>query len=130
MAQTNLKIKDRSPNLSLGFTTGKIYIICRTKNTIFQLCNEKLQPKFKESVGFYSKNSKKHTLFACITAARGFGEKIQQMGLKEAHVVLKGINLFREGSVRNIAMFIKVLSLEDRTSLEHGGCRKPGPRKY
>ena len=80
------------------------------------------------SSGF--KGAKKSTPFAAQTAARTVALKAVELGMDKIEVVLKGRGNGRESSIRAFrSAGLTVLSIEDKTSIPHNGCRPPKKRR-
>ena len=80
------------------------------------------------SSGF--KGSRKSTPFAAQVAATRVGQMVEEYGLKNLEVRVKGPGPGRESAVRalNNAGF-KVTSISDVTAIPHNGCRPPKKRR-
>lgn len=80
------------------------------------------------SCGF--KGSRKSTPFAAQVAASRAGEMVQEYGVKNLEVCVKGPGPGRESAVRalNNAGF-KITSIADVTPIPHNGCRPPKKRR-
>ena len=80
------------------------------------------------SSGF--KGSRKSTPFAAQVAATRVGEMVQEYGLRNLEVRVKGPGPGRESAVRalNNAGF-KVTAITDVTPIPHNGCRPPKKRR-
>jgi len=80
------------------------------------------------SSGF--KGSRKSTPFAAQVAATRVGEMVQEYGLKNLEVRVKGPGPGRESAVRglNNAGF-KITAISDVTPIPHNGCRPPKKRR-
>jgi small subunit ribosomal protein S11 len=80
------------------------------------------------SSGF--KGSRKSTPFAAQVAASRVGEMVQEYGLKNLEVRVKGPGPGRESAVRglNNAGF-KITAISDVTPIPHNGCRPPKKRR-
>ncbi|MCP5149432.1 MAG: 30S ribosomal protein S11 [Chromatiales bacterium] len=76
------------------------------------------------------KGSRKSTPFAAQVAAGRVGEAVQEYGLKNLEVRVKGPGPGRESAVRalNNAGF-KITSITDVTPIPHNGCRPPKKRR-
>lgn len=69
----------------------------------------------------------KSTPFAAQTVAETAVQRVQQYGLREVHVFVKGPGVGRESAIRTLGvMGLKVRSINDVTPIPHNGCR---PRK-
>ena len=81
------------------------------------------------SAGF--KGSRKSTPFAARMAAEKVAqEAINQDGMREVDVVVKGAGPGREASLRAIAgVGLHVRSIVDATPIPHNGCRPPKKRR-
>ena len=80
------------------------------------------------SSGF--RGSRKSTPFAAQVAASRVGEIVQEFGMKNLEVCIKGPGPGRESAVRalNNAGF-KITSITDITPIPHNGCRPPKKRR-
>lgn len=76
------------------------------------------------------KGSRKSTPFAAQVAASRVGEAVQEYGLKNLEVRVKGPGPGRESAVRalNNAGF-KIATITDVTPIPHNGCRPPKKRR-
>jgi|TARA_B110000091_G_scaffold209169_1_gene249916 small subunit ribosomal protein S11 len=75
------------------------------------------------------KGARKNTPFAAQSAARNAALKAMDMGMEKVEVVIKGRGNGRETSVRALkAAGLNILSIEDKTSIPHNGCRPPKKR--
>ena len=80
------------------------------------------------SSGF--KGARKNTPFAAQSAARNAGLKALDLGMEKIEVVIKGRGNGRETSVRALkSTGLNILSIEDRTSVPHNGCRPQKKRR-
>lgn len=80
------------------------------------------------TVGF--KGSRKSTPFAAQSAARNAATKAIEFGMKTVEIVLKGRGSGRDTSIRALkSAGLRILSIEDRTSIPHNGCRPPKKRR-
>jgi small subunit ribosomal protein S11 len=75
------------------------------------------------------KGARKNTPFAAQSAARNAALKAMDMGMEKVEVVIKGRGNGRETSVRALkSAGLNILSIEDKTSIPHNGCRPPKKR--
>ncbi len=108
--------------------TGRLNVLATFNNTILTLCDSKgnsLIAASSGAIGF--KGSRKSTPFAAAKVGEIIGEKAQQMGMKEAEVIIRGVGAGRESSLRAFAgKGIAVTKITDKTPVPHNG---PRPKK-
>lgn len=76
------------------------------------------------------KGTRKSTPYAAQIAAKSAAEKAKEFGVESVDVFVKGIGPGREQAVRGLSSAgIEVISITDKTSEPHGGCRKRRPRR-
>ena len=76
------------------------------------------------------KGSRKNTPFAAQTAARNVASKAMELGMEKVELVIKGRGNGRESSIRALkSAGLMILSIEDKTSVAHNGCRPPKKRR-
>lgn len=76
------------------------------------------------------KGSRKSTPFAAQSAARVVALKAIEQGMEKIEVVVKGRGNGRETSIRALkSAGLAILSIEDKTSVPHNGCRPPKKRR-
>jgi small subunit ribosomal protein S11 len=76
------------------------------------------------------KGSRKNTPFAAQTAARNVASKAMELGMEKVEIVIKGRGNGRESSIRALkSAGLMILSIEDKTSVAHNGCRPPKKRR-
>lgn len=77
------------------------------------------------SLGF--KGAKKGTPYAAAEVGKVIAERAEQIGVKELHIVVRGIGSGREAAIRSLASHgFDVLSIQDKTPVPHNG---PRPKK-
>jgi len=80
------------------------------------------------SSGF--KGARKNTPFAAQTAARNAALQAMDMGMEKVEVVINGRGNGRETSIRALKTAgLNIISIEDKTSVPHNGCRPPKKRR-
>ncbi len=80
------------------------------------------------SLGF--KGAKKGTPFAASKVGEILAEKATTAGIKEVHVVIKGVGSGREPLARAfVATGIDLASIKDRTPVPHNGPKAKKPRR-
>ena len=77
------------------------------------------------SLGF--KGAKKGTPYAAAEVGKVIAERAEQIGVKELHIVVRGIGSGREAAIRSlVSSGFDVLSIQDKTPVPHNG---PRPKK-
>ena len=67
-----------------------------------------------------------NTPFAAQTAARNAALQALEFGMEKVEVVVKGRGNGRETSIRALkSAGLNIISIEDKTSVPHNGCRPP-----
>lgn len=110
---------------------GRLNILATFNNTLVTLCDPKGNSVIAASSGAIGfKGSRKSTPFAAAKVGEIIGEKAQQMGMKEAEVIIKGVGAGRESALRAFAgMGITITKITDMTPVPHNGPRAPKPRR-
>jgi small subunit ribosomal protein S11 len=110
---------------------GKLNILATFNNTLVTLADSKGNSIIAASSGALGfKGSRKSTPFAAAIVGEVLGEKAQQMGMKEAEVIIKGVGAGRESALRAFAgKGINITKIIDRTPVPHNGPRAPKPRR-
>lgn len=107
---------------------GTLNVLATFNNTLVTLADEKGNSLIAASSGALGfKGSRKSTPFAAAKVGEIIGEKAQQMGMKEAAVVVRGVGAGRESALRAFAgKGITITKITDRTPVPHNG---PRPKK-
>ena len=126
------KFKKKKKKKSLGgVTAGIAHIKSTFNNTIITITDPQgnvIAWASSGTVGF--KGTKKSTPYAAQLAAKSVAKKVQDLGLKEVGIKVKGPGPGREAAIRAIqAAGLKVLFVKDVTPIPHNGCRPPKPRR-
>lgn len=80
------------------------------------------------NVGF--KGARKSTPFAAQMAAQQVAKQVQDHGMQEIDVVVKGPGPGRESAIRSLqAAGLQVNAIKDETPIPHNGCRPPKRRR-
>ena len=103
-------------------------VLASFNNTLRTLADTKGNTLIAASSGALGfKGSRKSTPFAAAKVGEIIGEKAQQMGMKEAEVVVRGVGAGRESALRAFAgKGISIIKISDRTPVPHNG---PRPKK-
>jgi small subunit ribosomal protein S11 len=110
---------------------GRLNILATFNNTLLTLTDPKgntLIAASSGAIGF--KGSRKSTPFAAAKVGETIGEKAQQMGMKDAEVIIRGVGAGRESALRAFAgKGIAITKITDSTPVPHNGPRPPKPRR-
>ena len=120
---------NRIPKRKLA--AGKLNILATFNNTLVTLCDPKGNSVMAASSGALGfKGSRKSTPFAAAKVGEIIGEKAQQMGMKDAEVIIRGVGAGRESALRAFAgKGINITRITDRTPVPFNGPRAPKPRR-
>lgn len=110
---------------------GKVFVTATYNNTIVTFADMQGNALSQSSAGRCGfKGPKKSTPYAAGIIVRAATDKVQEFGLKDVHVYVKGIGSGRDGAVRAInANGFNILSINDTTPMPHNGCRPKKPRR-
>lgn len=120
---------NRIPKRKLA--SGKLNILATFNNTLVTLCDNKGNSVMAASSGALGfKGSRKSTPFAAAKVGEIIGEKAQQMGMKDAEVIIRGVGAGRESALRAFAgKGIGIIKITDKTPVPFNGPRAPKPRR-
>lgn len=120
---------NRIPKRKLA--AGKLNILATFNNTLLTLCDSKGNAVMSASSGALGfKGSRKSTPFAAAKVGETIGEKAQQMGMKDAEVVIRGVGAGRESALRAFAgKGISITKISDMTPVPFNGPRPPKARR-
>jgi len=126
------KKKQQAKKQKRTVTEGIVHILSTFNNTIVTITDKQGNTLVWESggtVGF--KGTRKSTPYAAQLAAQKAAKRaIQEYGLQEAEVRIKGAGAGRESALRAIhAAGIKIKAIRDITPIPHNGCRPPAKRR-
>lgn len=127
--------KDKSkPSKRLGSARGTdaVALISATfNNTIVTVTDSKGSVLFWSSSGKQGfRGSKKSTPFSAQVVGEVIGRRALECGIKDLRVKVRGPGPGRESAIRALCSSgIKVLSLEDVTTVPHNGCKPPKRRR-
>jgi small subunit ribosomal protein S11 len=112
-------------------TVGIANIKTTFNNTIITICDilgNTLCWASSGTSGF--KGTRKNTPFAAQMVAKNAALKAIELGMEKVEVVIKGRGNGRETSIRALkSAGLNILSIEDKTSVPHNGCRPPKKRR-
>jgi len=120
---------NRAPKRKVA--SGRLNILATFNNTLIALCDLKGNSLISASSGALGfKGSRKSTPFAAAKVGEIIGDKAQQMGMKDAEVVIRGVGAGRESALRAFAgKGIAITKITDRTPIPHNGPRPPKARR-
>ena len=120
---------NRAPKKKVA--SGRLNILATFNNTLLTLTDPKGNTIIAASSGAIGfKGSRKSTPFAAAKVGETIGEKAQQMGMKDAEVVIRGVGAGRESALRAFAgKGIAITKITDSTPVPHNGQRPPKPRR-
>lgn len=120
---------NRIPKRKLA--SGKLNILATFNNTLVTLCDAKGNTVMAASSGALGfKGSRKSTPFAAAKVGEIIGDKAQQMGMKDAEVIIRGVGAGRESALRAFAgKGINVSRITDKTPVPFNGPRPPKSRR-
>ncbi|MBU0625379.1 30S ribosomal protein S11 [Patescibacteria group bacterium] len=124
--------KSRSKKRSAkSVSTGRAYIQATYNNTIVTLTDTHGNVLGWSSAGVCGfRGPKKSTPYAASVIVKDVCDKVQETGLREVAVFVRGIGSGREAAVRALhANGITVTQIKDVTPIPHNGCRAPKPRR-
>jgi len=110
---------------------GHVHIHATFNNTIISVTDEHGHVVAWASGGTAGfKGSRKSTPFAARLATEQAIKTAMDMGMREAHVFVKGPGPGRDASLRALqGVGLKILSISDVTPVPHNGCRPPKKRR-
>ena len=110
---------------------GQAHVYATFNNTIVSMTDQSGNVIAWASAGTSGfKGSRKSTPYAARLAAQTASESVQQHGMKEVDIFVKGPGPGREAAIRSIqASGLKVRSITDVTPIPHNGCRSPKIRR-
>lgn len=120
---------NRIPKRKLA--SGRLNIMATFNNTIVTLTDPKGNTVMAASSGALGfKGSRKSTPFAAAKVGEIIGEKAQQMGMKDAEVIIRGAGPGRESALRAFAgKGIGIIRIADETPIPHNGPKPKKPRR-
>ncbi len=110
---------------------GQAHILATYNNTLITLTDQNGAVLTYSSAGQCGfKGPKKATPYAAGIIVKHAVEKVQDYGLSEVAVFVKGVGTGRESAIRSLhAHGLKVVSIKDVTPVPHNGCRARKPRR-
>ena len=114
-----------------NYVHARLYIKATFNNTLVNVTDDQgnsLVWSSSGNVGF--KGSRKSTPFAAAKVGEIIGEKAQQMGMKDADVIIRGAGTGRESALRAFSgKGITITRITDKTPVPFNGPRAPKARR-
>lgn len=131
MAKTQQAATRVRKRVKKNVVDGIVHINASFNNTIVTISDRQGNVLGWASAGGSGfRGSRKSTPFAAQVAAENVGKKVQEFGLKNLDVQVKGPGPGRESAVRALnAVGFKITSIRDVTPIPHNGCRPPKKRR-
>jgi small subunit ribosomal protein S11 len=129
MAEAATKVKKKAKR---QISDGLAHIYSTFNNTIITITDGKgLTVPWSSCAKVGFRGSRKSTPFAAGEAAQKAGQEvIDNFGMKNVHVRVKGPGPGRESAIRALhAIGLKILSITDVTGIPFNGCRAPKKRR-
>jgi small subunit ribosomal protein S11 len=110
---------------------AKVYIQSTYNNTLITLTDLQGNVVAWSSAGLVGfKGPKKATPFAASRVVEVLIEKVNNLGLREISVFVKGVGSGRDAAIRALANHgLEINSIKDVTPVPHNGCRPRKPRR-
>ena len=110
---------------------GIVHVHASFNNTIITITDRKGNVlSWATSGGSGFRGSRKSTPFAAQVAAEKAGIVVQEFGMKNLDVMIKGPGPGRESAVRSLNnLGFKIHNIIDVTPIPHNGCRPPKKRR-
>ncbi len=112
-------------------SVGTVNVQATFNNTKILVADEKGNALFWSSSGSLGfQGAKKGTPYAATKVAELLADKAQNIGIRELHVVVRGVGGGREAAIRTFAgKGLAILSIRDATPIPHNGPRPKKPRR-
>src|SRR3989344_5577 len=112
-------------------TSGVVYVDATFNNTKVLFADKVGNALFWSTAGALGfRGAKKGTPFAAGKVGDLVGGKMEDLGVADADVVVRGVGSGREPAIRSlIAHGIEITSIKDRTPVPHNGPKPKKPRR-
>ncbi|MEO6697033.1 MAG: 30S ribosomal protein S11 [Gammaproteobacteria bacterium] len=128
MAKVTTRVRKR---VKKNVVDGMAHIHASFNNTIITITDRQGNTlSWATAGGCGFRGSRKSTPFAAQVAAEKVGTAVQEYGVKNLEVFVKGPGPGRESAVRALnAAGFKISNITDVTPIPHNGCRPPKKRR-
>lgn len=129
IAENTARASSKSPKKKI--IAGTLHVEATFNNTKVVFSDKKGNTLFWSSAGSLGfKGAKKGTPFAASKVGDVIGEKAENLGIKEADVIIVGVGSGREPTVRAfMAHGIEITEIKDATPVPHNGPKAKKPRR-
>ncbi len=129
VAENAARASSKTPKKKI--IAGTLHVEATFNNTKVVFSDKQGNALFWSSAGTLGfKGAKKGTPFAASKVGDVIGEKAQNLGIKEADVVIVGVGSGREPTVRAfMAHGIEITEIKDATPVPHNGPKPKKPRR-
>ncbi|MBU1131145.1 30S ribosomal protein S11 [Patescibacteria group bacterium] len=124
-------VKKRKKKVKRNIKRGQAHIQANYNNTMVTITDQNGNVVAWSSAGACGfKGPKKATPYAAGVIVRKVAEKLNDTGMQEIDVFVKGVGSGRESAIRALhANGLQVMSIKDVTPIPHNGCRPPKVRR-
>lgn len=131
MAALATKAKKKKTKAHKNVRSGRVYIQSSYNNTIVTITDDKGNVIAWSSAGRAGfAGARKPTPFAGQQVMAKAIEQVQNTGLKEVQVFVKGIGSARESAIRSLSgAGLQITNIRDITPIPHNGVRPPKRRR-
>jgi len=123
--------KKRRKKIKRNLEKGQAHIKSTFNNTIITITDLEGNVVAWSSAGKVGyEGSRKSTPFAAQIAAEDVAEEVEEMGLKDIQIFVKGPGSGRESAIRSLqSAGLNISLIKDITPIPHNGCRPPKRRR-
>ena len=123
--------KKRRKKIQRNLEKGQAHIKSTFNNTIITITDLEGNVVAWSSAGKVGyEGSRKSTPFAAQIAAEDVAEEVEEMGLKDIQIFVKGPGSGRESAIRSLqSAGLNISLIKDITPIPHNGCRPPKRRR-
>jgi len=110
---------------------GRVYITATFNNTLVTITDEKGNTIYWGSSGLVGfKGARRATPYAATTAVEAVARKVQEAGMREIEVYVKGPGAGRDAALRALkAVGLSIVLIADVTPIPHNGVRPKKKRR-
>ena len=123
--------KKGKKKVKVSIKRGQAHVQATYNNTIVTITDQNGNTVAQSSAGVCGfKGPKKSTPYAASIIVKNVLDRIENVGMKEVDVFVRGIGSGREGAIRALhANGLQVITIKDVTPIPHNGCRPKKVRR-